>query len=277
MVKKKTAAGGKKTKAKAAKPKTKKTAAVAPAPMGAPAATPALPVFYKDPHPLNAERHAKKSLRKKATFSFAATTNSVPLNAGEFPLAMRHYPIVFTATDPVMAVAVLGLRESENLFVSADGQWQRGCYVPAYVRRYPFIFLAGPEGRQFALCLDEGSDLIVDGGEQPFFDAGKPSDVTNRALKFCTVYQGQSELTREFATALDQRGLLIANRADATLKSGEKIALAGFRIVDEKKFNELPDDVFLEWRAKGWLMLIYSHLFSMRDWAELVSGSAERS
>jgi hypothetical protein len=231
----------------------------------------ALPVLYRKPTPLTAERHGKKALSRKTNFAFAAGANSVPINAAEFRLAMKYYPIVFAGSDPVMAVVILGLTDSENLFVGKDGQWRDGNYIPAYVRRYPFIFMTGPEQQQFVLCVDDESELIVDKGEQSFFDGDKPSAATDRALKFCSAYQTQSEMTKQFASAMDEAGLLEPNQAEIRLSSGEKLALGGFRVINEEKFANLPDKTFLDWRKKGWLPLIYAHLFSTSNWNRLIS------
>ena len=29
------------------------------------------------------------------------------------------------------------------------------------------------------------------------------------------------------------------------------------QVIDEAKFNAMPDEVFLDWRKKGWLALVY--------------------
>ncbi len=240
------------------------------------AAPPRMPVFYREPRPLDSARHAGKSISGKSDFSFARATNSVPLNVVEFSLALRRYPIVFTRDEPVVPVAVLGLRSGENLFVSGDGGWASGSYIPAYVRRYPFIFLESADKLNYTLCVDEASALLVDGDERPLFADGKPSDFTNGLLQFCSAYQGHTAATLEFTAALQKQGLLTENRADASLKSGERVAVSGFKVVDEAKFTALPDDVFLDWRQRGWLGLVYCHLLSTGNWQVLVDRAAEK-
>jgi SapC len=101
--------------------------------------TASLPIFYSRPRPLDAVADRGRSLRPVSDFGFARATNSVLLGAAESPRAVRSYPIVFTSREPRVAVAVLGLEGNENLFVGEDGRWREGHYVPAYVRRYPFI------------------------------------------------------------------------------------------------------------------------------------------
>lgn len=233
-----------------------------------------MPVLYKQPAPLTPERHGKQGLLETVNFSFAATTNSVPINAAEFPYAMHHYPIVFAGEGPVMTVVVLGVKEAENVFVDKDGKWADGHYVPAYVRRYPFIFMAGADKQQYLLCVDEESGLLSEKKAQMFFDGNDPTEVTKRALNFCTAYQQQSELTKDFAAAMEAADILVPNRAEITTPSGEKVALGGFRVIDEKKFNDLPDKTFLEWRKKGWLPLVYCHLLSTSNWSRLINRQA---
>ena len=235
------------------------------------AAQSALPLFYRQPCALSVERHGKKALATDANYSFAKDTNSVPVTAMELPRIMRHYPIVFSAVDPVVPVAVLGLRGARNQFVSDDGVWQAGAYIPAYVRRYPFILMESPDKLQYTLCIDESASQLADEG-QALFEDGKPSEICNKALEFCSSYQGQHTFTLEFTATLDKYSLLVENRAAITMASGEKLSLSGFRVIDEEKFMALPDDVFLDWRQRGWISLVYCHLLSMGNWQSLTEG-----
>ena len=235
-----------------------------------------LPLFYRRPRPLQAAGDAELALAPANGYAFAAATNSVPVNAVEFTVAAKFYPIVFTEASPPLPVALLGLRQSENLFVDADGNWQPGTYVPAYVRRYPFIFMENPDAQQFVLCIDEAAETVRKGEGEYLFRNGEPSEITRNALAFCQEFQGHHLFTLEFAKAVEEAGLLTGNRADVTLSSGERLSLAGFRVIDEAKFNALPDETFLQWRAKGWLHLVYCHLISVGNWAALIDRAAQR-
>jgi hypothetical protein len=229
----------------------------------------ALPVLYRRPMPLDPGRHGAMSLKRMTSFPFARGTNSVPLNGVEFPFAMRHYPIVFTAGTQPNPVAVLGVRPDKNLFVTEWGGWADGLYIPAYVRRYPFIFMEESGSDRLTLCIDEATDLLTNDSKRPLFADNEPTDVVIHALDFCTEFQAQHAATAEFGRALEAHDLLIPNRADISLVSGEKLTLGGFRVVDETRFHALPDDVFLEWRKKGWLHLVYCHLMSSINWGRL--------
>ncbi|MCZ6885101.1 MAG: SapC family protein [Alphaproteobacteria bacterium] len=237
------------------------------------ATKPALPLFYSDPHALSVERHGKKAISTETNYSFAKDTNSVPVTAMELTRVMRSYPIVFTASEPVVPVAILGLRGAKNQFVSDDGAWQAGCYIPAYVRRYPFILMESPDKLQYTLCVDESASQLVDEG-QPLFDNGEAAEISKKALEFCSAYQGQHAFTIEFTATLEKYSLLVENRAAITMASGEELSLSGFRVIDEKKFMALPDDIFLDWRQRGWIPLVYCHLLSMGNWQNLADNIA---
>ena len=98
-------------------------------------------IFYEHPVALNRAEHKDLRLKSVPNMKFAMNTHSVPLTAVEFGLAARDLLIVFAGTDAASAgpIALLGLRQNENLYVDASGQWAPNTYVPAFVRRYPFV------------------------------------------------------------------------------------------------------------------------------------------
>ena len=234
-----------------------------------------MPLLYRNPRPLSAERHKDRLYTPPKDFRFASGLNSVVVCGNEFPLAQRFYPIVFTAREPVAALAVLGLQRDENLFVDETGAWAEGAYVPAYVRRYPFIFMEGA-GDQLVLCIDEESSALTETEGQKLFDKDQPTPLVAEALRFSAAFHKQAKDTTEFARALDEHKLLVENTANVTLKAGRHFSLSGFRVIDERKFNELPNEVILDWRKKGWLALVYCHLLSMANWNRLSELAARR-
>lgn len=235
-----------------------------------PSQTP-LPVFYQRPELLSSDRHARKSLAAALDHRFAQDANAVPLNGVELEFAQRHYPIVFSEEATPFPMAILGLRTAENLFVGASGTWQAGVYVPAYVRRYPFIFMSGPDQKQFALCIDAGSPFVVDGESNPFFRDGQPTELTKNALNFCASFQAEYEKTRAFAAALAEHKLLETRTANIDLGDGQKVVFGPFRAIDAAKLGALPNAVIAEWLRSGWLGWIYAHLMSAANWNTLAN------
>jgi len=235
-----------------------------------------LPLFYKNPVLLSRARHGKMSFKPLKDYSFARDVNSVPVHIGEFPLVVRHYPIVFTKTPPVAAVAILGIAKGQNLFVDEQGRWKEDAYIPAYVRRYPFILQDNPMEQKLALCIDEGADAFEMNGSQPFFENGDISDVTRRALSFCDEFRNLMEISSTFCEFLEKDGVLEEKSAEITLARGEKRRLQDFRIIDEAKFDKLPDKRILQYRKRKFLHPAYLQMVSINNWLVLSDLASKR-
>jgi len=235
-----------------------------------------LPLFFERPVALDMKRHAKAGVLPMQDISFAATTNSIIVNAAEFFEAAKHYPIVFTQGDAPLPAVIVGL-EQQNYFVGAKGQWKEGAYLPAYVRKYPFVFMDAPERNEFLLCVDEASAQYKVGGGKgtlQLFKDSVPSEVTRNALEFCTAYHNHHQHTRHFCKDIADAGLLIPMRSDTKLNNGREVRLGGFLSIDEKKLSALPDAKVLEFFKKGWLPFIYASLMSAANWTKLADMAA---
>jgi hypothetical protein len=221
-------------------------------------------LFYDKPVALNKIAH--KDLRMKTVagdFGFARATNSVILAAVEFSEAAKEYPIVFAKVgEGVVPVALLGVRDAENLFVADDGRWSAR-YIPAFVRRYPFVLAETGNTDQRVVCIDEGfAGFSHDEGE-PLFVDDEPTPTLQQAMKFLEDYQTQYLRTEVFLKRLTALDLLVALNARVDLNDGQQFNLAGLLVVDEKKLLALDDTVALELFKSGELAWIYCHLMSL--------------
>lgn len=229
-----------------------------------------MPLFYKNPTPLDAKAHAKLALKKNFGFGFTKGVNAVPINLIEMPQICHFYPIAFSPDANATPVAIMGLRDNENLFLGPKNEWEANTYIPAYIRRYPFIFSEMPGGEQLTLCVDMDKNVVDEKAEQPFFDGeGKPTDLANNALEFCKSYHAAAQATIEFSKALAASGLLVEREAQINVAGNRRINFSGFKIIDEQKLAAMDDKTFMEWRKKGWLPFIYAHLFSGAQWQRL--------
>jgi len=236
-----------------------------------PQSAPAMPMFYKNPVPIEPARHATAGLRERADFRFAADTNAIPLTAGEIVHAARTYPIVFSAAAPNVPFAVVGLRDHENLFVDAAGNWREDSYIPAYVRRYPFIFSEVPGSDRLVLCIDEAAEQYEASSSRPFFSEGKPVDALQRAFKFNETFQAHYAETRRLGEWLDQHTMLEDRMARADLGGGQSFTLRGFRLLNPERLRTIDDALVLELHKKSWLPLLHFHLQSLNNWGLLSS------
>lgn len=227
------------------------------------------PLFYRDPHPVSPERHGGLSLTGAGGYRFAAGAIAVPLNADEFVAAVPHYPIVFTAGAPVIALAMLGLERGRNLFVARTGAWQRGAYVPSYVERYPFLLRPAHHKRQLVLCVDEASPHVASDGDTPLFRGGDPTEATAAALERCIRYERGAALTRRFVDAMREAGVLVPGRWSEGDAGGPSPQIR-YQVVSRAKLAKVPPETVGSWHEEGILEPLYAHLFSSRNWDDLV-------
>lgn len=224
-------------------------------------------LIYETAVPVSSGRHAKCFVEAGNNFAFTRNVNSVPLMAVEFPEASQEYAMVFAGTrEELMPVVILGARQNENLYLSPEGEWPAK-YIPAFVRRYPFVFSSSEDGKTFTLCVDEAFPGVnYQGRGQPLFtEDGKPSPYTDKVLKFLQEYRAQFLRTKAFCKKLRDLDLLDPMKAEFTLGSGDKMALSGFMVVDRKRLKALSGEALAELAKTDELELIYLHLQSMRN------------
>ena len=234
-------------------------------------------LFYDNPIALNSETHRNLKIKPSGEgLKFSGKTNSVLLAGIEFPEACKHFPIVFAkvAGTQVLPMALLGFRDQENLFVDASGQWKSE-YVPAYIRRYPFVLAKGDAGQKLTVCIDESYPGFGADEGQPLFTAkGEPTDYLKGVLAFLRDYQAQLERTDIFLQTLREFDLLMDVAANVNLSSGERYSMAGLMMVDERKLQALPDEKILRLFRSGDLAWVYSHLISSSNFSRLPNKTA---
>jgi hypothetical protein len=230
-------------------------------------ANPQLPLFYKNPVLLDGQIHQKLSLVKDFGLGFTAKTNAVPVNLIELPQIAHFFPIAFSNDGMATPVAILGVRNDENLFVNKKGEWAKDTYIPSYIRRYPFILTEVNNGEALSLCIDQVDGITSNDNKNPLFSGdAQATDLAKNAMEFCKSYHAASQQTLEFSKALAESGLLIERTAELMVKGGQKVNFSGFCIIDEEKFNTMDDATFNIWRKKGWVGAVYAHLFSGFHW-----------
>jgi hypothetical protein len=242
-------------------------------------------IFYEHPVALNRAEHKNLRLKGVPNMKFAMNTHSVPLTGAEFGLAARDLPIVFAGPDAANAgpIALLGLRQNENLYVDAAGQWAPNTYVPAFVRRYPFVLAekpAGQEGGDFAVFLDQGFEgFDAADGERLFNDDGTDTELLKNAVGFLGEFQQNIDRTRTFMQYLVKHDLLEARNVQlhkGEPESGHGITLNGLFMVNEDKLRGLDEKVSHELLREGVLAWIYAHLLSLSNIDRLARRLSER-
>lgn len=225
---------------------------------------------------LSVHQHRYLALKIRRDYRFAEHQQFARLCGAELTAACQSFPIGFIPDAGAWTpVAILGLREQQNLFVTRAGQWSAE-YIPAVFRVHPFTLAHHPEQNAPLLCFDPQdpnlvSASVLGGDHRPLFDEhGQPSAFTRDLIDFFQQVAADTETTRAALTDLAQHQLLIPwpVRVDDPQRQ-VPIHLEGLFQIDEARLRALPTEVFLDLRERGLLDLIYAHGFSKRLVARL--------
>lgn len=222
--------------------------------------------MYASVAPINSTAHLDVSIKPVTGLEFARQMNSVPILAAEFPSAAQDMAIVFTGEgENLVPVTLTGVKPNENLYLNDDAKWT-GRYVPAFFRRYPFIFARGDDDTM-TLCIDESfAGVNRDGRGERLFDAdGKRTQYLEQMLEFVTQYQRQHVVTQAFCKRLAALDLLEPATLSAAGKDGETRRLVGFQVINRQKFKAIEDATLLEMFRRDELELCYLHMHSLQN------------
>ena len=230
------------------------------------ATVPSLPLFFNDLVPLSSSQHADWKLQPQDKAPFLVNQHAVPVTIDEFVLTSRFFPIIFSAGEQSVPLALMGLNEGVNLFVDADGTLNRPIYVPAYVRRYPFLLARlQPNSDELSLCFDPtapGLGADVDGS--PLFNGTEASETTQGILEFARQFEEAGARTQAFMEEIEKLDILMDGELSIQVDGQEQpFIYRGFRMVDEEKLRDLRGDTLRKISQNGILPLLYAHLFSM--------------
>ncbi len=231
-----------------------------------------LPLLYTDLVPLSSVDHATWKMRGLDQIAFAKNDHAIPVTVDEFALAQRHYPIVFSVGDNPVPLALMGLNEGVNTFIDDDGKVTEAVYLPAYIRRYPFLLARlRPDAEELSLCFDPATEALgaFDDGE-PLFADDKPTESVTRILSFCQEFEESGMKTGQFMAELAEHGLLMDGEVSIQPEGdAQPFIYRGFQMVDETKLRDLRGDVLRKMMQSGMLPLVHAHLFSLQTMREI--------
>ncbi|RZU02490.1 SapC family protein [Rivibacter subsaxonicus] len=226
--------------------------------------------IYREPVLLDRTKHRGKRLKPSSNVAFAAPMNSVFVAVSEFPEVCKEFVIGFVdagdvkdaaGRQEVSPIALLGLRDNENLFVDADGSWN-GRYVPAFIRRYPLGYANTGEG-QTSVMIDEAFEGLNDSeGELLVQDDGEATPFLQEVIKFLDNFELEVQRTRQLCQRIVELDLLKPVTIDITQPDGSQFSAGGVQMIDEAKLKALPEAVVVELTRNGALGLLHAHLIS---------------
>ena len=239
-----------------------------------------LPLFYNQLEPLSSQAHAAFRTKSMDRAPFLIGQHAIPVTVDEFALVQRFMPIVFSSGEDPIPLALMGLNEGVNVFIDADGRLvENNFYVPAYVRRYPFMLARlTPDAQELSLCFDptyEGVGAFDEG--EPLFDGSEPTELTKNILQFNEMFEQAGMRTQQFMVELKESGLLTEGEVTIQPEGSEQpFVYRGFQMVDENKLRDLRGDQLRKMSQNGMLPLLYAHLFSLALMREIFQRQLDR-
>lgn len=227
--------------------------------------------MFKKIVPLNEEIHKNLKIKPLDSFDFLKNIHLSSIMAHEFARASGIYPIIFLEdkeNDEFKPVALFGLEEGENLFIK-DGKWDAS-YIPAIIRRYPFVLINTNEEDRFLIGLDVESDLVnEEEGEALFDEDKKPTELVERVKRYLTELWQMENFTKEFCKTMKEENMFTPLNMRIRLENEIK-NITGAYVINEERLNSLNDEKFLDFRNKKYLPVIYSHLCSLNQIENLI-------
>ena len=224
---------------------------------------------------LNSERHKNLRVKPLQKFEKFKNLNSCVILVTEFFEAAKYYPLVFSLSprNEYLPVAILGA--DNNAFVQEDGLWREGVYIPAFVRRYPFIFVEdiekGEKEKRFFLAIDrEAENLSENEGERLFDEEGKETQFLQGIKQFLLNYDRDFQITKQFVDELEKLELFRNIEATVKSKDGKIVVIKNLLAVDEDKFHRLSDEKVVDLFRKGYLGAVQAHLMSLTNFSRII-------
>jgi len=228
--------------------------------------------MFKKVVPIMQESHKELKVKPIDNFNFAKNINIASIMIHEFSKVSAIYPILFLedkANETFKSVALLGLKEGENLFIK-NGKW-KASYIPAIIRRYPFALSKTNESDKYVICVDEESDFISKQEGEPLFNEdGTTGEVIEKIKAYLTELQQMESFTNDFCKTIKDLDLFTPLNINIKSKN-EQRKINGAFMINEQKLNKLSDIKFLELRKKQYIPAIYAHLLSLSQIEGLVS------
>ena len=224
-----------------------------------------LQALFKEPSLLrsDADRDMKYEIPKD--YKIAKTSYYIPVSHSETPDAGRVFPLFFIkGEEDFLLIALMGLKEGQNLFVNNLGRWKEHTYIPSLLRAYPFA-VSRLDDKTNAIVYDKGyKGFNTKEGERIFDDKGNMSDLGKAINEYVSKTFTAFEATKNPVKVIADMKLF--KPATIDIAAGEeKIRLQGIYQVDMPKLNTLTDEELLLLAKSGALHLIYTHANSLTN------------
>jgi len=196
----------------------------------------------------------------------------------EYGSMMLEYPIFFRKdpqTGEFCSVALLGLQEDENLFLTGE-QWH-GHYLPLAFARGPFVISyqdqteLGKSENEPVISIDRESPKVsLQKGESLFDSNGQASQFTQQVNRYLLAIHKGIEFSRAMFASFISCDLIEPVDLDIKLEDGSQFKIAGNYTIHEEKLLNLDGDTLVQLNKKGYLQAAYAVIASLNNMKKLI-------
>ena len=204
--------------------------------------------------PLDNVAHAELGLRRAAGSAFGDPAGQVEVFLPELPQVQREYPILFTRQDDGTArpVALLGI-EPDELAFERGGTWDAR-YIPALVRKGPFLLSSGGDEPIVHIQLDHPKVTRGASDAEPLFlDHGGHAPALEDALDALRLIHAGLEPTRQMAAALDGAGLIQPLAINVAVTETKSVTFENFFAILPEALDALSPEALADLARSGFL------------------------
>ncbi len=210
----------------------------------------------------NRQRYFKYTPIK--TFDFAKSMDFIPITFSEAKELCCHFPIVITENSGIAVLAILakGVGGRGVTAIKENGSFA-GKYIPAFLRRYPFVWVKEAENDTLHLAYESESGCFdAPTGERIFDDEGNPAKILEQIVELMSGIEKEMTITQNILHTLKEREIIqpvnfVAGEGDEAKK------VSYFSAINREKLIEQDDDFLLTTLKNGWMEMIELHLLSL--------------
>lgn len=226
---------------------------------------------------LTNESHEKVKVLPFVGPNASSGTHSVQIIPQEFEDISKHYPIFFikdSENGKFRIVALLGLEESENLFL-VNEKWQ-GTYLPLFLKAEPFYLIEENIASKIdgsttpAIAIDISNPRVQENIGKPIFHNGFATDYLKEQAEILSQLINGTRSNNDFIELLLEHNLLESMTLDITLEDGKNIYLQGLYSINKEKLLEVPKSVQKTFEESNYVHLISNIINSLNNVGVLI-------
>jgi SapC protein len=225
----------------------------------------------------NVDHHDLRVIAKRSA-DYGDDVVAVPTFPGEFRDLQAYYPIAFQKIreDEFQPLALLGLRQGENLFLSDKG-WDAP-YVPLAIERQPFLIGVADEEPLVHIDLDH--PRVVRGedadGEPLFLEFGGTAPYLERMASVLRALHEGLRDSAGFIGVLLRHELLEPFVLEVRLDDRSENRLSGLQTINEERLRGLDGAALQELSRQGYLQAAYMAIASLSHLRDLIERANRR-